>query len=156
MRLAMAAFADAANVREDTMSVLSAGVNEILRPAYPAPMGLTLALMLEFYPEDDDEQIEVRVTVKQVPGSEDVKPVLSLRAELQLTGPRDGIMYVPMPLDLRNRQIPSAGRYEVEIAISGMDIVTLSFVAHQLDSEREDEKEEPSTRSDDEARSNAL
>ena len=47
MRLAMAILADAANIREGMLNVLSAGVSEMWRKDFPAPFGAVLPLLIE-------------------------------------------------------------------------------------------------------------
>jgi len=130
MRLAIAVLADAASVRENMLSVLSAGVNQIVRPDFPAQMGLSLAMMLEVLPDDEIDAADVEVVVDHVPPLEDEKPVARVRARLELKGPRDGVWYVPMPLDFHSRKIPTPGNYEVRVNVTGADPVVMGFVAH--------------------------
>lgn len=130
MRLAMAVLADAANMRENTMSVLSAGINQVWRPEYPTSLGLTVALMLECAPEDDADPVRVQVEVRHADSEPEDAPVIGLRAEVGLTSPRDDVAYVPMPLDFRNRQIPAPGKYQVVIRVADLEPVTLGFVAN--------------------------
>ena len=59
MRLAMAILADAANVREGMLNVLSAGVSEMWRKDFPAPFGAVLPLLIELDQKDDFEVLVV-------------------------------------------------------------------------------------------------
>ena len=46
MKVSVAAICDFAQVREGLLSVISAGINRLWRPQYPAPMGAMLALIV--------------------------------------------------------------------------------------------------------------
>ena len=48
MKIAAAFLADAANVREGTLGVLSGFINTINRDEYPAPLGATLVVVVEY------------------------------------------------------------------------------------------------------------
>lgn len=139
----MATLADAVNVRENTMSVLSAGINEILRTEYPAPMGVAVALMLEIAPSDPADAIVIDVEVLRVPQSVDEKPVVGVRGELNVSAPRTAVVYAPIPFDFRGQLVPSAGNYEVAVRVADLDPVKLTFTAHQIENATEAGDPEP-------------
>ena len=83
MRLAIGTLADAANVREGTLSLLSAGINVLERGECPAPLGASLALLLEIPAQHAFDEIRVDVTVRAL------KPALT--GELSWAAPQSPI-----------------------------------------------------------------
>ena len=116
MRVAIAVLADAANVREGTLSILSAGINTTWRPEYPALLQAVLALLIEIPQEDQIDSFELEVSFRRLDGgSTDPLPIGSAKVESE--GITDGgpANVVPLVLGLEGFEIPAAGSYQFEL-----------------------------------------
>lgn len=132
MRLAMAALADAANVREGMLNVLSAGVSEMWRPEFPSPLGVVLPLLIEVTEADRFEalKIEARLMQKQ-PDGNDVQ-LAALAGEIRRRGEPQGIAYVPTVLRWGNAMVPAPGDYYIHVEAAQAIWTDIPFTAHQL------------------------
>lgn len=130
MRIAMALLADAANVRDGLISVLSAGITQLNREAYPAPFGVRLALVLEVHPADGtDEQRVIALKVTVVPVGENKDSIAELEGELGYRLEKPQVTYLPFPLDFTPVAIPEPGEYLLHVNVDGLEPVTIPFRA---------------------------
>lgn len=129
MRIAMATLADAVNVREGMLSVLSAGVNMIGRSEFPSSLGATLALMLEIPGPVDHGTISIQGSLVQVDSQEKVKEVGKFEANIDYGIGEERSANIPMPIPLETMPIPEIGSYELRIQINEDLSVILPFRA---------------------------
>lgn len=129
MRASVATLADSTNVREGFLSMLSAGISVLSRESFPADLGAELALQLELDQHDLSEgrTIDLRLRVLDSEG----EPVWSIRGRLSWTATEDWPQCVPAPVDLRGVQLPSAGRYQIELKVGTLDEILIPFSAEQ-------------------------
>lgn len=127
MRLAVAVLADAVNVRENMLNMLSAGVTRVSPPAYPAPLGVDLAMMIELGKEDllADGHIEIGIRVLDEDGEE----LTIARGAMGWEASEDSSAYVPTPVQLSHVELPGPGVFVVEIAVADLEKVSLSVTA---------------------------
>lgn len=131
MRIAMAVLADAANVREGMLNVLSAGVTQVGRVSYPAPLGSTLALMIEVRPDDIADDLLVSVEIDRQSGDGDDAPVAKIEAQLVVEPARTATFYAAVPIPLAAVEIPSVGDYVLTISVGSMAPFAIEFSAFE-------------------------
>jgi hypothetical protein len=137
MNITTGLLCDFASVREGLLFVVGGGVTRIRRPQYPAPLGCSVALLVELHQMElpRPHELELRVVG---PDGEDVA---SIKAGFQTTGETDldvgENMLIPVVADLRNAALPKPGRYNVEASIDGAHQLTLSFRATSIELEQQ-------------------
>jgi len=116
---------DFASVRENLLFVSAGGITRIWRSDYPAPMGVSLALMFEVHPMELPYPHEVAIRVMGPDGEEltTVQAGFTAGGDLQVGEE----LLVPMALDLRNVGLPREGAHSVEIAVDGTHQKTVQF-----------------------------
>ena len=132
MKVCVAAICDFAQVREGLLSVISAGINRVWRPQYPAPMGAMLALIIEVTPGEAKIPREIRFRVEAADGAR----LAEASAGFQIGTPPSqndpgAVMMVPFAVDFRTVQLPAAGRYQivVDLMTEGVEETVLAFRA---------------------------
>ncbi len=132
--------ADAATVREGLLNVLGAGVNVVVRPTFPAPLGVPLVAVLEVEPDDrTTHQIVVSVQA-------DATPLVQVQVQLEggASGPfADLPAYVPLVLPVGDARLPQPGRYEAALAIDDQLMSVVAFRAHQSQGAGEQRPQQP-------------
>jgi uncharacterized protein DUF6941 len=123
---------DAATVRDNLLHVLGAGITRLARPTFPAPLGLTLAMMLTLRPTEAAEQHKLRIVLQ----TEDGANVAELDGQFAVQAAPKGLrpgeqLGMPVVLDLRNVAIPKEGMYSLEILIDSQHVRALPFVAQK-------------------------
>lgn len=114
MKLATAFLADAANVREGMLSVLSGFVNQIQRPEYPAALGVTLVIVVELEPAGEETSSLIQLSFqlrKDLDGAE----IAASEAELEIKGDMLRRAFIPITLPLHDLEIPDAGMYSLTV-----------------------------------------
>ncbi|WP_053387617.1 DUF6941 family protein [Leucobacter japonicus] len=130
MRVAAAFLADAANVREGTLGVLSGFINTINRDEYPANLGATLVVVVE-YDENEarrgDPERTFRARCEPTVGGGEI---FNLEGTFSLGGGNDSFGYIPMVFPLNDAQVPSPGSYRIVFEGSGLERVDVRFYAN--------------------------
>jgi hypothetical protein len=120
---------DAATVREGMLHVLGGGVTRIWRPAFPAPLGLSLALLVTLEPAEARQPHKLTVILQDQDGQVGAQ----LDGQFGVaspTGAKPGErLLVPVVLNLLPVAIPKAGTYSLELLIDGHLERSLAFVA---------------------------
>ena len=85
MKVVTATLCDFGQIREGLLSVLSGGITRLKRPAFPAPLGCHLALILEMssIELEDTREVSVRLSDERVsarPGAVPAVPGSSVSA----------------------------------------------------------------------------
>ncbi|WP_053384283.1 DUF6941 family protein [Leucobacter celer] len=130
MRVAAAFLADAANVREGTLGVLSGFINTINREEFPAPLGATLVVVVE-YDENEarrgDPERTFRARCEPAVGGGEI---FSLEGNFSLGGGNDSFGYIPMVFQLADARIPMPGTYRIIFEGTGLERVDVRFYAN--------------------------
>mgnify|MGYP003466909484 FL=1 len=130
MKIAAAFLADAANVREGTLGVLSGFINTINRDEYPAPLGATLVVVVE-YDENEarrgDPERTFRARCEPAGGGAEV---FSLEGTFSLGGGNDSFGYIPMVFALSDAQVPMPGSFRIVFEGTGLERVDVRFYAN--------------------------
>ena len=116
MKVCAAAICDFAQARDGLLTVVSAGINRLWRPQYPAPMGVMLALIVEVSEGEAKVPREIRLRVEDGDGA----PLAEASAGFQIEPPPaqldpGELMMVPFAVDFRTVQLPAAGRYQIVV-----------------------------------------
>jgi hypothetical protein len=116
---------DFASVREGLLNVVGGGITRLWRPQLPAPMNLSVALMLELHYLELGKDHELAVVVV----SEDGEQVIEVKGAFNPNGDLDvgENLLVPMALDLRAANLATYGSYNVEVSVDGTHHRTLPF-----------------------------
>lgn len=129
MRIDVALLCDAANTRDGLLYILGGGVTRIRRPAYPAPMGLDLALRISGHQSESGTRHTLNVIVQDIDGRRhaDVNATFATQSGSDMRPGED--ITVPLPLDLRAVALPAAGEYSVEILIDDNHQASIPLLA---------------------------
>lgn len=135
MRVDCALLCDAVTAREGLLHILGGGVTRLHREAFPAPLGVALALRIMVHPTEADRPhtIEARLLaedgeqVGKVELTFDVRPSGEERPGEELA--------VATGLALQMVGLPSPGAYSFELLIDGVHQRSVPFVAQQRSSE---------------------
>lgn len=119
MRLTTAILCDFATVREGLLHVLGGGVTRLWREQLPAPLNVTIAMMLEVEQQHLGSLIEVGVVIKDV----DDERIIEARGAVQ-SGPgrleRGEMQLVPMAIPLVGGPATEKyGKHTVEFTVNG-------------------------------------
>lgn len=130
MRVAAAFLADAANVREGTLGVLSGFINTINREEFPAPLGAALVVVVE-YDENEARRGEQHRTFRArcepaVGGAE----IFNLDGTFSLGTTSDSFGYIPMVFALQEVEVPMTGSYRIIFEGEGLERVDVRFYAN--------------------------
>jgi hypothetical protein len=128
---ASAAFlCDAAEVREGLLFVLGGGITRLWRGNWPAPLDVSVALMLELHHTEIGVPHELHVIVQD----EDGNRLGEIQGGFQ-TNPGEPMtaaetLLVPMVIDMRGgTPLPQPGYYSIEVAVDGGHLKTIQFQA---------------------------
>lgn len=115
--------ADAANVREGLLNVISAGVSRLWRPAFPAGMGVSLVVLLTLDEHDFDLTHPIEVSVAGRDGS----AVLTTTGEVRYgrpdpLPPSELRTLVPLVFRLPDGPVlPAEGLYRVTVRVGDQE-----------------------------------
>jgi hypothetical protein len=141
MKIAAAFLADAANIREGTLGVLSGFINTINRPEYPAPLGTSLVVVVE-YDESEarrgDPKRSFRARCEPAVGGPEL---FNIEGTFSLEGGNDSFGYIPMVFSLAEAQITMPGSYRIIFEGTGLERVDVRFYANATSMPSLDESE---------------
>lgn len=133
MKVVTATLCDFGQIREGLLSVLSGGITRLKRPAFPAPLGCHLALILEMSSIELEDTREVSVRLSDEDGTilVETRGVVG-GAVGEDIDPGENVS-VPLVLDISPVLLPSPGRYQIAIEAPyddpDADHVSLAFRA---------------------------
>lgn len=132
MRVDVALLCDFCTVRDNLLHILGGGITEIERPAYPAPMGVGLALRVLAHPTEVKASHTLRVLILAEDGDE----VQAIQVETgiveKLPEPTQDANLV-VPFMLHSVLLPEKGRYSVEVLIDGLHQKSVPLEAREVD-----------------------
>lgn len=126
MQVSAAILCDFASVRENLITIVGGGVTRVIRPEFPAPMGVALALVLELHQMELGKPHELEVLVQGQDGEQVASIVGGFNLGRAQAEPGETVL-APMPFDLRNVGVPAPGVYSIEVAVDGTHQRTLRF-----------------------------
>ena len=132
MRLAMAILADAANIREGMLNVLSAGVSEMWRKDFPAPFGAVLPLLIELDEKDDFEVLVIEAHLMHRGGDGRDEQIGVMSGQIKRQGEPGPTTNVPSVLGWGDVMLPRPGEYYVRVNVGGVVWTDVPFRVHQL------------------------
>jgi uncharacterized protein DUF6941 len=127
MRVGTALLCDFAAVRDSLLFVVGGGVNRLYRDEYPAPMGVSLALVFEVHQMEAAHPHEIDVRVVGEDGAELARMQGGFQTNLPPGVHVGEEILVPVGLDLRDVGLQTAGAYSIEISVDGTHHRTVQF-----------------------------
>jgi hypothetical protein len=129
VKIAAAVLCDAATVREGLANVLGAGVTNIYRDSFPAPLRATLFYLVEIPPEEfaQPRKISIEISSSDVV---DGQPLARIEGGWESTGALDEDrlpVYFPVIVGFDQTAIPGPGYYEVRIEMDSGETRILPF-----------------------------
>jgi hypothetical protein len=120
-----------AEARDGVLFVGSGGVTRVVPPTLPAPLGLTLALVVELGHDEIDSAHELLVTVKDAATADQL-----MRATFEVpVGYADlepgESLYVPLTVQLCDAVLASYGAHDVHAGVDGGAGRQLTFYTKQ-------------------------
>lgn len=121
---------DAATVRENLLHILGGGLGELWREAYPAPLGVDLALLLTLHPSETTNEHELRILIQDADGKQiaQVDATFSIGPQVMQIPPGQ-MVRAPLALQLRTIPIPAPGLYSFELLVDKQHRRSLPFQA---------------------------
>lgn len=130
MRVAAAFLADAANVREGTLGVLSGFINTFNRQEYPAPLSASLVVVVEYDEIEARRSDQERAFTARCEPAVGGEELFNLEGTFSLGGGNDSAGYVPMVFGLSEARIPMPGSYRIVFEVTGLERVDIRFYAN--------------------------
>ena len=118
MEIQAAILCDSATVREGLLHVLGGGINRLYRSELPAPLGVALALLVSFEPEEVDQLHEVHMIVRS-PNQRLAEAMGALQAKLPSKMEPGENVVLPLVMPLHNVGTTEFGRHVVQLSIDG-------------------------------------
>jgi hypothetical protein len=148
VRLTTGLLCDYAQVRQGLLHVVAGGVNRLVRPTFPAPMGVTLALVLELDPFERRTDHEITIRVVDADGRQVAQGAgRILGGEMAADAPSR--TQIPHVFDLRAVRIPAPGDYEVKVYVDQAHHVDIPFQGLQTPPLSPDQPAAEATSADD-------
>lgn len=121
---------DAATVRENLLHILGGGLGQLWRDAYPAPLGIDLALLLTLHPSETTDEHELRILIQDTDGKQiaQVDATFSIGPQVMQI-PAGQMVRAPIALQLRTIPIPAPGLYSFELLVDKQHRRSLPFQA---------------------------
>ena len=129
MEIDCALLCDFVTVRENLLHILGGGLNELTRPTYPAPMGISLAVRILAHHREVQGEHTLQLDVISEDGSEVATIKLGFKVD-KLTNTTDQAN-INLPFGLQGVVLPSKGKYSVEILINGQHKRSIPFNAKE-------------------------
>jgi len=132
VRVDCALLADAVTVREGLLHILGGGVTRANRPAFPAPMLLSLGLRIMVHPTEIDNPHVVRILVLQEDGQQVAETTMGINPpppEARAAFQPGEEWSLPLALNLSPVALPAAGAYSVEVLIDGNHHASVPFLS---------------------------
>lgn len=130
MRIKSVFLAEAANVREGTLGVLSGFLNHFARSEFPATLGCVLVAVMSADPLLDALPREIQFRLTYGLKEEEAETVF-MEGSISVQAGGDRVAYLPIIFGLADAPLPAAGHYELILEIAGM-VERLDFYADDL------------------------
>lgn len=128
VKLTTALLCDYAQVRDGLVHIVAGGVNRLVRRAFPAPMGVSFAIVMEFDQFERQRDHELTIRIIDADGHQIAQGSGAVRPRRpQPPGPMRS--QVPHVFDLRGVKIPGEGAYELKVYIDGAHHSDVPFEA---------------------------
>lgn len=133
MRFAVATLCDAASVRDGLLNVLGAGITVISRDQWPAPIGATLAFLVEI--ESNEFQVPFNFSIELTASEFKSAPIATIEGGFggSLGDVVNAPIQLPVIVPMNDVLLPGSGSYECTIDVAdGKLRETLSILAQEV------------------------
>lgn len=120
---------DAATVREGLLNVLGAGITQLYREQYPAPMGVQLALLLHSLPQEMGKNHRMTLALTHQGKDKVAELAVDFNVGANPGTATDAGVTVPIIASFQQQNLPKEGAYSIELSIDGELLKTLHFHA---------------------------
>jgi len=130
MRVDTCLLCDAVTDREGLLHILGGGIRRTIRPEYPAPLEMSLALRILVHPTEVAHPHQLEVLLQDEDGQQVVKLDMEIdagNAERFEPG-EEAVLLIPWNFPGRP-ELPNPGRYSFELLIDRIHQVTVPFTA---------------------------
>ena len=127
VELTTAILSDFSQVRDGLLFVVAGGIRRVRRPSYPAPLGASLALVVELDQVEMERGHQLEVRVVGPDGEEVAKMGVSF--QVSANTPLLSAQGVPLVINLHRVMVPAPGAYDVRMYIDGHHQRTLRLTA---------------------------
>lgn len=127
MKVTTALLCDFASVREGLLNVMSGGISRLWRAELPAPLNVSLALMLELHPTELGVPHRLQVIVQDADGHRLAEADAEFRSDPSPHLDPGEHSLLPLALDLRAGLVSTFGTHSVDVVIDGEHRHSLSF-----------------------------
>lgn len=136
MRVDTCLLCDAVTVREGLLHILGGGITQIIRPEYPAPLGLSMGLRILIHPTELSHPHELEVHLQDIDG----RRITTFKLDMAIGDPNSIPVGehadLPVAWDFPGKpQLPYPSRYSFELLIDGIHQISVPFTAVQVSSE---------------------
>ncbi len=121
---------DFATVREELLHILGGGISMMARPELPAPLGVSLAFMLELDPVSEVTEHTIAVVIFDEEDKQVVEISGRLRRPSDLLPSEEApfpVVALPSVLPLAGVEVQREGLHRLVIALDGVEQHTLWF-----------------------------
>jgi len=122
MRISNMMICDFAQVREGLLTVCSGGITRVSVPVLPAGLGVMVASLLEFGPDDVGPIHEITWRLSHVDGAETVANGTGAIQVTEAPSLEPGeLMQVPLVIDLRPIAVLASGQFDFKLRLDGAE-----------------------------------
>lgn len=128
IQLAAALLCDAANVRENLLSILSGGITVLGRPSFPAPIGVDLALSFYVMAEGETPvDHPIRVIARPNEGEQlfEFETGFSVVVDATTASTRAQTASIIVPTGVMG--VPEPGLYWFDVVVDDRNLVSIPF-----------------------------
>jgi len=125
---------DAATVREGLLHMLGGGINRVVRPTYPAPLGVVLAMRIMVHPTEIDRSHHLTVVLQDADGGRNATLEIDFNVPPEAASTLEPGEEAPVVLPIGfppHIGLPAPGRHSFEILIDGIHQKSVPFSASQ-------------------------
>jgi hypothetical protein len=132
---------DAATVREGLLHILGGGITQTVRPEFPSPLGISLALRVLAHPTETAHPHKLEVILQDEDGERIVKFQLQIAEIDEAIIPVGEQAPITLAWDFPGKPVlPHPGRYSFELLIDGVHQRTVPLNAVLVEQEGGDDE----------------
>lgn len=123
---------DAATVREGLLNVLGAGITQLNREQFPAPMGVQLALLLNASQDEMSKNHRMKLALLHQAGDKVAELAVDFAVGANPGTQKAQPITVPIIASFQQQNLPKEGGYVIELSIDDKLAKKLEFYAAKV------------------------